>query len=156
VLVGLIADTHGVLRPEVAKAFAGVERILHAGDVGELAVLDGLAAIAPVTAVWGNVDGPAIQARTSETATLDLDGVRIVVAHGHRLDSRTPKQVVAAYGPADMVVFGHSHRPLVHDVGPTLAVNPGSAGRGRFSDPVTVALAELEHGRVSARIVPLA
>ena len=152
-LVGLIADTHGLLRPEVADAFAGVEHVLHAGGVGSQDVLDGLAALAPVTAVGGNVDGGL---DLPELARLELAGVRVVVLHGHRLASRTPDSVAAAHPDAGLVVFGHSHRPVVGRVGEVLAVNPGSAGRQRFRNPVTVALAELEDGTARARLVTLA
>ena len=152
-LVGLIADTHGLLRPEVADAFAGVEHVLHAGDVGSQDVLDGLAALAPVTAVRGNVDGGL---DLPELARLELAGVRVVVLHGHRLASRTPDSVAAAHPDAGLVVFGHSHRPVVGRVGEVLAVNPGSAGRQRFRNPVTVALAELDDGAARARLVTLA
>jgi putative phosphoesterase len=152
-LVGLIADTHGLLRPEVAEAFAGVEHVFHAGDVGSQDVLDGLAALASVTAVRGNIDGGL---DLPDVARLELAGVRVVVVHGHRLASRTPENVAAAHPDAGLVVFGHSHRPVVGRVGEVLAVNPGSAGRQRFRNPVTVALAELDDGAARARLVTLA
>ena len=152
-LVGLIADTHGLLRSEVEEVFAGVEHVLHAGDVGSQDVLDGLAALAPVTAVRGNVDGGF---DLPEVARLELAGIRVVVVHGHRLASRTPETVAAAYPDAGLVVFGHSHRPVVGRVGDVLAVNPGSAGRQTFRNPVTVALAELHDGAADARLVTLA
>jgi hypothetical protein len=155
VRVGLIADTHGLLRPEVAVAFEAVDHIVHAGDVGSVEVLEGLTAIAPVTAVWGNVDGPELRAVLPEVARVALGGVRVVVVHGDQLGSPTPERVAAAHAGADLVVFGHSHRPLIDRVGDVLAVNPGSAGRRRFSSPVTVALADLEAGSVSARLVTL-
>jgi uncharacterized protein len=155
VRVGLIADTHGLLRPEVVDAFAGVEHILHAGDVGSVDVLDGLIAIAPVTAVSGNVDGPELRARLPEVARVALGGARVVVVHGDQLGSPTPERVVAAYTEADLVVFGHSHRPLIRPVGDVLAVNPGSAGRRRFSNPVSIALADLGDRSITARLVTL-
>jgi putative phosphoesterase len=151
--IGLIADTHGLLRPEVAEAFAGVEHVFHAGDVGSQDVLDGLAALASVTAVRGNIDGGL---DLPDVARLELAGVRVVVVHGHRLASRTPENVAAAHPDAGLVVFGHSHRPVVGRVGEVLAVNPGSAGRQRFRNPVTVALAELDDGAARARLVTLA
>ena len=151
-VVGLIADTHGLLRPEVAEAFAGVERILHAGDVGSVEVLDGLTGIAPVTAVRGNVDGAL---DLPEIARLDLGGSRIVVVHGHRLGSPTPEKVAAHFPDADLVVYGHSHRPTLRRVGDVLAVNPGSAGRRRFRDPVSVARAELLDGHATVTLVSL-
>ena len=154
-LVGLIADTHGLLRPEVATAFAGVEHIFHAGDVGSREVLDGLAAIAPVDAVWGNADDASLRSRSNEVLRVELAGVDVVVVHGMQVGSPTPARVAAAFPDADLVVFGHSHRPVVEGVGGVLAVNPGSAGRRRFRNPVSVALAELAEGEVTARLVQL-
>lgn len=153
--IGIISDTHGLLRAQVFDAFQGVEHVLHAGDVGNPDILTELEAIAPVTAVWGNVDGMEIRARVPEVARLELGGVRIAVVHGMQFGSPTPQKVAAAHPDAGLVVFGHSHRPLIQQVGPTLAVNPGSAGPRRFKDPVTVAIAELEDGRVRARLVDL-
>lgn len=153
--IGIISDTHGLLRAQVFDVFAGVEHILHAGDVGDPDILTELEAIAPVTAVWGNVDGTAIRARVPEVARLELGGVQIVILHGMQLGSPTPQKAAAAHPDAGLVVFGHSHRPLIQQVGPTLAVNPGSAGPRRFKDPVTVALAEIVDGRVQARLVDL-
>jgi putative phosphoesterase len=155
VKIGIISDTHGLLRAEVFDVFAGVEHVLHAGDVGDPGILDELAAIAPVTAVWGNVDGWDVRGRTKEVAEVELAGVRVVVVHGMQFGSPMPEKVAAAYPDAGLVVFGHSHRPLIRQVGPTLAVNPGSAGRQRFRDPVSVALAEIVDGKVTARLVDL-
>jgi putative phosphoesterase len=153
--IGIISDTHGLLRAQVFDAFQGVEHILHAGDVGDPDILTELEALAPVTAVWGNVDGMAIRARVPEVARLELGGVQVVILHGMQLGSPTPQKAAAAHPDAGLVVFGHSHRPLIQQVGPTLAVNPGSAGPRRFKDPVTVALAELADGTVQARLVDL-
>lgn len=153
--IGIISDTHGLLRAQVFQAFEGVDHILHAGDVGKPDILTELAALAPVTAVWGNVDGPEIRARVPEVARLELDGVRIVIVHGMQFGSPTPQKVAAAHADAGLVVFGHSHRPLIQQVGPTLAVNPGSAGPRRFNAPVTVAIAEIENDTVEARLIPL-
>jgi putative phosphoesterase len=153
--IGIISDTHGLLRPQVFDVFEGVEHILHAGDVGDPDILTELAAIAPVTAVWGNVDGMPLRARVPEVARLELGGVRTVVLHGMQLGSPTPQKAAAAHPDAGLVVFGHSHRPLIQQAGPTLAVNPGSAGPRRFKDPVTVAIAEIEDGAVQARLIPL-
>lgn len=153
--IGIISDTHGLLRPQVFDVFQGVERILHAGDVGDPGILTELAAIAPVTAVWGNVDGMDLRARIPEIARLELGGVRIVMLHGMQLGSPTPQKAAAAHPDAGLVVFGHSHRPVIQQAGPTLAVNPGSAGPRRFKDPVTVAIAEIENGTVQARLIDL-
>jgi putative phosphoesterase len=153
--IGIISDTHGLLRPQVFEVFEGVEHVLHAGDVGDPDILTELAAVAPVTAVWGNVDGWELRGRVPEVARLELGGVRIAVVHGMQFGSPTPQKVAAAHPDAGLVVFGHSHRPLIQQVGPTLAVNPGSAGPRRFKDPVTVAIAEIEDGRVQARLIDL-
>lgn len=153
--IGLISDTHGLLRGEVFDVFAGVDHVIHAGDVGDPDILTELEAIAPVTAVWGNVDGWELRARLPEVARLELDGVRIAVLHGQQLGSPSPAKAAAAHPDAGLVVFGHSHRPVIEQVGPTLAVNPGSAGPRRFRDPVTVAIAEIEGGAVRAELVNL-
>jgi putative phosphoesterase len=153
--LGIISDTHGLLRAEVFEVFVGVEHVLHAGDVGDPAILDELAAIAPVTAVWGNVDGFDVRQRTTEIAEIELAGARVVVLHGMQLGAPTPEKAAAAHPYAALVVFGHSHKPVIRQVGPVLAVNPGSAGRPRFRDPVTVALAEIVDGKVTARLVEL-
>lgn len=153
--IGIISDTHGLLRAQVFDVFQGVEHILHAGDVGDPGILTELAAIAPVTAVWGNVDGMDLRARIPEVARLELGGVRIVILHGMQLGSPTPQKAAAAHPDAGLVVFGHSHRPIIQQAGPTLAVNPGSAGPRRFKDPVTVAIAEIENGTVQARLIDL-
>jgi len=153
--IGIISDTHGLLRAEVFDIFAGVEHILHAGDVGKGDILTELEAIAPVTAVWGNVDGLDLRGRVPEVARVELGGVSVVMLHGMQLGSPTPEKAAAAHPDAGLVVFGHSHRPLIRQVGSVLAVNPGSAGPRRFKDRVTVALADLQDGRVTARLVDL-
>lgn len=154
--LGIISDTHGLLRPEVFAALEGVAHILHAGDVGEPDILVQLEAIAPVTAVWGNTDGWEIRRRLPEVARLELAGRRISIAHGHQFGSPSPEALAAAYPDADLVVFGHSHQPLIRRVQEVLAVNPGSAGPRRFSLPVTIAVAESdEAGVLQARLVDL-
>jgi uncharacterized protein len=153
--VGIISDTHGLLRPKVFERFAGVDHILHAGDLGSLELLVELKAIAPVTIVWGNTDGLEVRAAVPEKAEVRLGGVDVVVVHGHQFGSPSPRLVAAANPGAGLIVFGHSHQPVVERLGSTLLVNPGSAGPRRFSQPVTLALATLEEGRVEASILPL-
>lgn len=154
-LIGIISDTHGRLRPEVFTHFAGVEHILHGGDIGPVDLLTELEAIAPVTAVWGNTDGWDVRDSVPEVARLRLADVDVVVVHGQQFGSPTPEKVVGAYPEAGLVVFGHSHRPAIQQVGSTLAVNPGGAGAARFGLKPTVALAEMGGGGVTARILSL-
>lgn len=130
-LIGLVADTHGLLRPGVHEALAGVELILHAGDVGGREILDELASIAPVRAVFGNTDPPGAPGLEQEI-DLALPGCTIHVSHGHELGSPTPDGLLARY-PHDVLVYGHTHRPLVHREGKRLVVNPGAAGPRRFN-----------------------
>lgn len=155
--LGIISDTHGLLRPEVFTVFAGVDRILHAGDVGPLTLLDELAAIAPVTAVYGNTDGFDLRDRLPKVAQLELDGFRIVVTHGDQFGSPTPERMHEAFPDADILVFGHTHRPLLTLVDVVVtAVNPGGAGARRFNLPASVAILELEAGiPPRGRLVPI-
>jgi uncharacterized protein len=155
VKVGIVSDTHGLLRPEIFARLHGVDHILHAGDLGPLDLLAELEAIAPVSIVWGNTDDVAVRARVPETARVTLGGAEVVVVHGHQFGSPTPRLVAAAHSPADLVVFGHSHHPLVEWVGKTLVVNPGSAGPRRFSQPVTMAVASITDGRIDPCIISL-
>jgi putative phosphoesterase len=149
-VVGLIADTHGLMRDEALRALQGADVIIHAGDVGAATVLDSLAAVAPVRAVFGNVDMPG----GPLTASIDclLGGARIHVSHGHELGSPTPERLAARY-PADIIVYGHTHRALVTQVGSTLVINPGAAGPIRFNLKPSVAVLTLPQRE--ARIVRL-
>jgi putative phosphoesterase len=149
--VGLISDTHGLLRPEVFSALEGVELILHAGDVGGRSIIDELSAIAPVRAVYGNTDPPGepgLKARQE----LDIQGVSIHVSHGHELGSPTPERLLARY-TQDVIVFGHTHKPLVERSGPRLIVNPGAAGPKRFDLKPSVARMTVKAGRAEVKIV---
>ena len=150
-VVGLISDTHGLMRPEALAALGGVERIVHAGDVGAPEVLASLRAIAPVTAVRGNNDRGAWAARLPEQATLTIRGHRLLVVHDRKAVGR-----LGLAGRTAVVVCGHSHRPGVDRVDGILWINPGSAGPRRFSLPVTVALLTVDARRLHAEIVPLA
>ena len=136
-MVGVIADTHGLLRPEVAVAFAGVSLILHAGDVGGPPVLAALAKIAPVEAVFGNVDDPHDPSLARQRA-ITLAGVSIHVSHGHELGSPTAARVLARFA-ADVVIFGHTHKAVVVRDGGRVAFNPGAAGPRRFDLQPSVA-----------------
>lgn len=145
--IGLIADTHGLLRPAALDALAGVDRVLHAGDIGGPAIVEALARVAPVTAVRGNNDRDAWGAALPERVTLDLDGVRVHLVHDVT-DARPDG--------ATVVVSGHSHRPGTVERGGILWVNPGSAGPRRFKLPVAVGFLVIEAGRVSVELHELA
>jgi putative phosphoesterase len=151
VLAGVISDTHGLLRPEALAALAGVEHILHAGDVGDIAILEALREIAPVTAIRGNVDTQGACAELAATEALELGGCLIYMVHAREWMDLTPE--AAGVG---LVVYGHSHRAEVEERNGVVYLNPGSAGPRRFSLPVTVARVEIEAGRVRAEIVELA
>ena len=155
--LGVIADTHGLLRPEVLELFAQVDHILHGGDIGKWDVVREFEALAPVTAVYGNVDGPAIRARLPRVAALRLDGFDIVVTHGDQFGSPTPQRLVAEFPRAEIIVFGHTHRPLLELVDRTVTVmNPGGAGAPRFGLAPSVGIMELEPGiPPRARLVTL-
>jgi putative phosphoesterase len=144
-LVGLIADTHGLVRPEAVAALTGVDLILHGGDVGGPAVLLALAAIAPVHAVGGNTDSPQDHLPPSIDTT--LEGVRIHVSHGHELGSPTPEALVARYA-AEVIVYGHTHRRQLTEIGTTIVINPGAAGPRRFNVLPSLALLTLPDRRV--------
>lgn len=140
--IGLISDTHGRLRPEIFDILEGVERVLHAGDVGAASLLVELEAIAPVTAVWGNTDGFELRSILPEIADLELAGERVVLVHGHQLGSPTPASLRSAHPDASVILYGHTHRPLVERNG-ALVVNPGSAGAARFGIPPSVGILTL-------------
>jgi uncharacterized protein len=143
VKVGLISDTHGTLRPGVFEALAGVEFILHAGDVGSPDILVELETIAPVQAVLGNTDIPGLWPGAEEEVVLELQGRRVVLVHGHRLGSPTPQSLRSAYPDADLIVYGHTHRQRVDEVDGCLVVNPGAAGPARFNLKPAVAIVTL-------------
>ena len=151
VLIGLISDTHGLLRPDVHRAFTGVELILHAGDVGGDAILEELARIAPVKAVWGNTDPPG-DARLRECLDLVLEGLSVHVSHGHELGRPKPAQLAGAYD-ADVIIYGHTHRQLVSRVREQLIVNPGAAGPCRFDLAPSVGLLRIGDGIASAELI---
>ncbi len=145
--LGVISDTHGLLRPEVFQLFKQVDHILHAGDVGKPEILIDLEAIAPVTAVYGNVDGPELRARLPQVAVIELDGFAIVVTHGDQFGHPTPATLHDAFPRAEIIVYGHTHKPLLELVDRTVTVmNPGGAGAARFNLKPSVGIMELEAG----------
>ncbi|MGH7614143.1 MAG: metallophosphoesterase family protein [Gemmatimonadales bacterium] len=155
--IGVIADTHGLLRPEVFGVFQAVDHILHGGDVGEPRILADLEALAPVTAVYGNTDGPELRATLPQVASLRLDGFDIVVTHGDQFGSLTPAGLHDAFPEAEIIVYGHTHHPLLELVDRTVTVmNPGGAGPRRFNLLPSVGIMELEPGiPPRARLVSL-
>lgn len=139
VRIGVVSDTHGLLRPAVLDAFRGVRRILHAGDVGDPTILTDLEALAPVTAVWGNVDGPEVRAATRESVRGEMAGLPFALIHGHQV-ADDYERLVDRFPAARLIVHGHSHLPRVRRIGPARLLNPGSAGPRRFGKPVSAAL----------------
>lgn len=148
--VGVVSDTHGLLRPEVSETLRGVELILHAGDVGSEAVLLGLRELAPVVAVRGNTDHGPVVGELPLREVLDVDGVTIIVVHILEDLDLDP----AAVG-ASVVVSGHTHAPSSESRRGITYLNPGSAGPRRLSLPVSVARLTIDRGEVSVRLVPL-
>jgi uncharacterized protein len=148
--IGVISDTHGLMRPEALRALQGAEHILHAGDVGDPAILDALRAIAPVTAIRGNIDEGGPCSHLPSTELVELGGRSIFMLHDvKKIDLNPEAAGIAA------VVFGHSHKPLLEWRRGVLFLNPGSAGPRRFELPVTFAWLKIEANEVSARVVPL-
>jgi putative phosphoesterase len=147
ITLGLIADTHGLLRPEAIRALAGVDRIIHAGDIGDPEVLQGLREIAPVVAIRGNVDTGSWARRIPERQLMQIEAVTVHVLHDlKQLD------VKGLGDDCQVVIAGHSHQPGIVRHAGVLFVNPGSAGPRRFRLPVAVGLLHLERGNARARI----
>ena len=148
--IGVLSDTHGLLRPEALPALAGVEHILHAGDVGNPDILDRLRQIAPVTAIRGNIDTHGDCALLPATEMVELAGCLVYLVHSLDWIDILPK----AAG-VKLVVSGHSHKPSVDRLEGVLFLNPGSAGPRRFNLPVTVAIVSIEQSMPHAEIVEL-
>ena len=152
-MIGLISDTHGLLRPRVHDALKGVALILHAGDVGGSGILDELRLIAPVRAVFGNTD-PVGEPELSEEILINVDDVSLHVSHGHECGSPTPARLADRYD-ADVVVYGHTHRPLVTKIDGRLFVNPGAAGPKRFNLAPSVGRLTISGGNAEVEIVEI-
>src|ERR1700688_1130595 len=148
--VGVISDTHGLLRPEAVAALRAADHIIHAGDIGDPAILERLSKIAAVTAVRGNVDREPWAETIPETNVLEVDGVSIYVLH--ILENLDLKPRSAGI---DAVIYGHSHVPKQEMKDGVLYFNPGSAGPRRFKLPVSIGKLILEDGRVRGELVPL-
>ena len=149
-LVGLISDTHGLLRLEVVAALSGVDHICHAGDVGNPEILEELRAIAPVTAVRGNVDTDAWAQSLPPTAVVSIEGFNIYLLHALDLLDVNPRTANMA-----AVVSGHTHRGLIETYDGVLYVNPGSAGPMRFRLPISLGFLTISEKKISSEIVLL-
>jgi len=145
--IGLISDTHGLVRPEALQALAGVERIIHAGDVGGAPVIEALSRIAPVDVVRGNNDKDAWGQQLPAWLALEFDGVGIHVLH--ELNDMDVDPAAAGF---QVVITGHSHKPLISNREGVLFVNPGSAGPRRFSLPIALGYLTIEAGAARAEI----
>jgi len=148
--IGVISDTHGLLRPEVAPALAGVDRILHLGDVGKISILRELEKIAPVTAIRGNIDTHGPNSLLPATEAIELAGSLLYLLHSRSdLDLKPEAASIAA------VICGHSHKPSIEHHNGVLYLNPGSCGPRRFNLPITYALLHIAEGIAQAEILPL-
>lgn len=142
--IGIISDTHGLLRPEAEQRLAGVDHIIHAGDIGRPEIIDHLRAIAPVTAIRGNIDGAEWAKAYPATQTVELGGRRFHVVHDvHDLT------IDPAAEDIDMVISGHSHRARIETRNGVVYLNPGSAGPRRFKLPITLATLDISSGSLS-------
>lgn len=148
--IGVISDTHGLLRPEAIDALNGVEHILHAGDVGGIEILDRLRDIAPVTAIRGNVDGFGPCAALPEIEVVELGGLSLYMLH----DLNTLDLDPVAAGMA-AVIYGHSHQPQIDERKGVLYFNPGSAGPRRFSLPVSLGFLDIAERKITATLKEL-
>ena len=150
VQVGLISDTHGLLRPEAAATLDGSHFIVHAGDIGDPGILDRLSRIAPLTAVRGNNDNGAWASRIPPTEVLEVGPIRIYVVHDLAELDLDP-----VAGGFNVVVSGHSHKPAIDWRDNVLFINPGSAGPRRFKLPVSVAMLSICDASVAPRLIEL-
>lgn len=148
--IGLISDTHGLLRPEALAALQGCAQIIHAGDIGKPQVLDGLRAIAPLEAIRGNIDTADWAQVLPERLDLRIEGLTLHVLHDLKQLDIDP----LAAG-VDVVIAGHSHKPKVERRDGVLYINPGSAGPRRFSLPISLALLELNDGQAQVELISL-
>lgn len=148
--IGIISDTHGLLRPEAVAALKGCDRLIHAGDIGKAEVLDALRELAPLDAIRGNVDSGEWATDIPERLDLQLGGLRIHVLHDLKALELNP----AAAGIA-VVIAGHSHQPKIEQLDGVLYLNPGSAGRRRFTLPISLALLDIEDSQPRPQLVTL-
>ncbi|MGC7846983.1 metallophosphoesterase family protein [Desulforudis sp. 1088] len=159
-VIGLIADTHiparaDALPVELVNGLAGVDMIIHAGDIVHASVLNALSEIAPVTAVAGNMDPPELHARLGRAKTLSIGRYTIGVIHGDGVRGTTSERALAAFPNTDCIVFGHSHQPLVERAGRVLLVNPGSPTDRRRWPYHSYGILYVSDRRIEARIIRL-
>lgn len=145
--IGVISDTHGLLRPEAVDQLTGVNAILHAGDIGSLDVIVALQAIAPVTAIKGNIDQSPWAASFPDEETVEFDNRKIFILHNRHDLAFDPKSA-----GIDIVISGHSHKPAIETIDNVLYLNPGSAGPRRFTLPVAVAILQIDGGGIHPHI----
>jgi uncharacterized protein len=150
-IVGVISDTHGLLRPEALTALRGAEHIIHAGDIGAPEIIPALEEIAPVTAIRGNVDREPWTKRFPETEAVELAGLHLYIIHDRNALDLNPRAAGFA-----AVISGHSHQPKQELKDGVLYFNPGSAGPKRFKLPVTVGQLEIVDGKVGGSIIEIA
>ena len=156
-LLGIVSDTHGYLNPRVPELLQGVDHILHAGDIGDAAIIDQLSSIAPVTTVRGNNDRTGPASLFPEEVTLELAGRTVYLTHIVKVPKEPGDAANKTYVDAgiDVVVFGHSHIAFQRQIGTVLFFNPGAAGKRRFKVVPSIGTLELKEGRVQGTIIPL-
>jgi putative phosphoesterase len=150
ITIGLISDTHGLVRPEVMTAFKGVDRIIHAGDIDQPQVLEALEEIAPVRTVRGNMDYGRWAQKLPLADTIEIEGLFLHVLHDLQRMGLDPLA-----GDISAVISGHTHRPLIEEKQGIIYINPGSAGYGRSGQPVTVARLSISRSKLAAEIIEL-
>jgi len=149
-IIGIISDTHGLLRPEAVELLRGSEHIIHAGDIGSPEIIPALEKIAPATAIRGNVDTQSWARRFAETEVVELEGLHVYVIHDANALDLNPRAAGFA-----AVISGHSHQPKQEMKDGVLYFNPGSAGPRRFKLPISVGRLEIESGKVSVEILEI-
>jgi len=155
--LGIISDTHGTLPAEVHDIFSRVDRIIHAGDIGDSDIILELETIAPMTAVYGNTDGSEARSRFQREIKFEIDGLFFTLTHGDQFGRPTPGAMRRAYPHADVLIFGHTHEALLELIDKTVTVmNPGSVSQPRGDTLPSVGIMETEPGiPPRARLVPL-
>lgn len=156
-MIGVVSDTHGYLNPKVPELLAGVEHILHAGDIGDAGIIEELARIAPVTTVRGNNDRTGPESLFPEEIEVELDGWNFFLTHEVKVPKGPddPSMEIYRKAGADVVVFGHSHIALQLQIGTVLFFNPGAAGKRRFKVVPSIGILKLNRESVHGTIIPI-